>query len=98
MIGGPQTARAREAAEALALGALAFVAADEDRLTRLLASSGLDPADLAARAGDPEFLGFVLDAVLSDEETAATFAAVQQLSPEDLHRARAALPGAAPEW
>ena len=38
---------------ALALRALAWALGDADRASRLLAVTGLDPADLRARAADP---------------------------------------------
>ena len=90
---------AREAAETLALEAFAWIAAEEGRLARFLALSGAAPADLRARAADPEFLGFVLDFLLADEALLTAFAAEAGLAPEAPARARAALPGGdLPSW
>lgn len=54
---------------------------------------------MRARAGDPEFLGFVLDFLLSDEAALVAFAEESGLSPDRPLRARAALPGGQlPHW
>ena len=59
-----EPAAEREAAEALALRALAFLAEDPERLGRFLALTGLGPAELRMRAGDADLLGGVLDHLL----------------------------------
>ena len=87
-----------DSAQALALQMLAFVAGDDDALRRLMAESGLGPNDLATRAADPEFLGCVVDFVLSRENLAAAFCAVAEIRPETAQRARALLPGASSDW
>lgn len=93
-----QPPSAREA-EAVALRALMWMAEDGAALAGLLAASGLAPAELRARAGEPEFLGFALDFVMEDEGRARAFAEAADLDPEALARARAALPGGdAPHW
>jgi hypothetical protein len=48
-----------EAAQALALRALAFLAEDPERLGRFLALSGMGPAELRTRASDPVLLGAI---------------------------------------
>ena len=48
-------------AETVALQALAWIAADPDRLGRLLAETGLAPEEIRAQAENPAFLGGVLD-------------------------------------
>jgi hypothetical protein len=88
------TAAERDAAEALALRALAFLAEDPERLGRFLALSGLGPGELRSRAGDPALLGGVLDHLLSDEPLLLAFAAAQELRPEAVARMRRQLPGA----
>lgn len=89
----------REAAEALALRALGWLAAEPDRIGAFLAASGAGPTELRARAAEPEFLGFVLDFLLADEAALLAFAADSGLPPEAAGRARAALPGGdAPDW
>jgi hypothetical protein len=52
-----------------------------------------------ARAADPEFLGFVLDFLLSDEAALVAFAEEAGIAPDRPLRARAALPGGElPNW
>jgi hypothetical protein len=50
----------REAAETLALRALAYVVGDADLGARFLDLTGLDVATLRARAGEPDILAAVL--------------------------------------
>jgi hypothetical protein len=87
----------REAAEALALRALAWIAADDDRLARFLALSGVGLDEVRARAADAAFLGGVIDCLLGDEQWVTGFAADAGIDPVLPVRARALLPGAAPE-
>jgi hypothetical protein len=89
-------ARARDAAEALALRALAFLAEDPERLGRFLALSGVGPGELRSRAADPVLLGGVLDHLLADERLLMAFVEANDLKPETPARARRHLPGAAP--
>ena len=89
----------RAEAEALALRALAWMAADAALTGRFLAAAGTGPGELRARAGDPEFLGFVLDFLLGDEAALIAFAADEGIDPDLPLRARAALPGGdLPHW
>ena len=90
-----------KAAEAvgLAVKALVWIASDEDLSGAFLAAAGADPGDLRARAADPEFLGFVLDFLLSDEAALVAFADAHGISPDSPMRARTALPGGdLPNW
>ena len=90
---------ARPQAEALAVQALVWMAGDAELVGRFLAATGAGPADLRARAAEPEFLGFVLDFLLADEAALVAFARAEQIRPEQPMRARAALPGGAlPHW
>lgn len=57
----------REAAETLALQALAWLVGEEDLVGVFLGSTGTTESELRARAGDPEFLGSVLDFLLMDD-------------------------------
>jgi len=56
----------REDAAAIGTDALIWLAGRPEELAALLAVSGLDAAALRARAGEPAFLGFVLDFVLAE--------------------------------
>jgi hypothetical protein len=88
----------REAAEALALQAVAMIAADEDLLPRFLALTGCGLDELRARLAESEFLGAVLDFVLENDETAEKLAELAGILPEILLLARSKLPGGAVEW
>ncbi len=86
-------------AEAMAIGALGWLASDEEALGRFLGATGAAPADLRVRAQEPEFLGFVLDFLLGDERLLFSFCDAGGLPYEAPMRARAALPGGdLPNW
>jgi hypothetical protein len=71
----------REAAEALALEALSFLARDPDRIARFLANAGIGPDQLREAAREPGFLGAVLDHLMSDEPLLLTFTESSGLKP-----------------
>jgi Protein of unknown function (DUF3572) len=83
-----------ESAEALALKALTFLTADEDRLDQFLLASGIEPSDLKERVGDPYVLAGVLDHFLENESLLLDFAAAVGVAPREIVRARHKLPGA----
>lgn len=88
-----------EAAADCGVTALAFLAERPEDFLRFLSATGAEIPEVRARAQDPEFLGFVLDFVLAEEELARGFCETAERSPEDLAQARAALPGGAlPNW
>jgi hypothetical protein len=70
-----------ESAEILALQALGWLAGQEDRMSRFLALSGLDPATLRDVAGERETARAVLDFLLSDEELLLDFCEMAQIAP-----------------
>jgi hypothetical protein len=82
-----------DSARSLAVGALAFIAADSDRLNRFLSLTGLGPDNLRTAAADPAFLGSVLDYLVGDEALLVEFAADAGFKPEAVARARAVLCG-----
>ena len=86
-----------EAAQALALTALAYLLEDGDRAARFCAACGMTGTDLATQLGDAAFLGGVLDFVLEDEVLLAEVAGAAGLAPEAVARARRRLPGGPPE-
>lgn len=88
----------REAAEALALKAIAMILADEDLLPHFLALSGCAGDELRARIADPDFLGAVLDFVLENDETVQRLADGAGIAPEAVMVARSRLPGMQVEW
>ena len=88
-----------EAAETVALRALGWLAAEEDLLGVFLGSSGASVDDIRDRAGDPEFLGAVLDFILMDDAWVLGFAEANDLHPDTVFAARQALPGGdLPNW
>ena len=87
-----------DSARSLAVSALAFIAADSDRLTRFLNLTGLGPDNLRTAAADSAFLGSVLDYLVADEELLVAFAADAGLKPEAVGRAHAALCGPTEGW
>lgn len=86
-------ANERDNAEVIALKALAWLAGNEELLPLFLGSSGLAPAELAARAAEPEVLGSVLDFILMDDVWVQGFCDSERLPYDRLMAARAALPG-----
>lgn len=67
---------------AIALKALAFLAAAEDRLARFLALSGVSPEALASGARTPAFQAGVLEHLLADEAMLLEFCANEALRPD----------------
>lgn len=91
--------RIAPSAASLGLDALLWLTGRPEDVGALLALSGMAPADLRRRSAELEFLGFVLDFVLADEDRARAFAEAHGLPPDAALRARAALPGGdAPDW
>lgn len=85
-------------AETVAIGALGWIAGDAELLSTFLGSSGLMPEDLRRRAGEPEVLAAVLDFLLMDDAWVIAFCDTAGLGYDRVRLARAALPGAAPDW
>jgi hypothetical protein len=88
------TSRQRDAAETLALQALAWLAASDDELTRFAEASGVGAEELRARAAEADVLRAVLDFVLADDARLLSFCASHDVEPKDVHMARHALDGA----
>jgi hypothetical protein len=89
----------REGAELLALQALGWIFAQRDLADSFLSVTGASAEEMRVRAGDPEFLGFVLDFLLADEAALLAFAREAGIAPDRPLRARVALPGGAlPHW
>ena len=83
----------------LAVEALGFLASDPDRAGPFLAQAGASPSDLRSEMKNPEFLGFVLDFILSDDAIVVAFAEETNRGPETVQAARAKLPGGdIPHW
>lgn len=89
----------QETAETVALQALAWFAADGERLGHFLGATGASPDSLRDRAQDHDFLVSVLDFLLMDDETVVAFCEAEGLPLSLPAEARAALPGGdIPHW
>lgn len=77
-----------EHAEAIAISAVGFLAADNERIGRFMAVSGIEPADLASQIGNRSFLAGILDYILSDETLLFLFCDYADLNPQMPHAAR----------
>lgn len=75
----------------IALQSLAWIVADPDRSGRLLTLTGLDPAELRARAGEPSLLAAVLGFLEAHEPDLIACAEALGVQPEALVEARRAL-------
>jgi Protein of unknown function (DUF3572) len=81
----------QESAQTLALQALGWLAADDDRFGAFLAAGGMD--------ADPMLHAAVMDFMLSDEAMLLQFCEDCGVKPEAPMQARMALPGGdAPFW
>jgi hypothetical protein len=78
----------RQGAEMTAISALAYLAAEPERLGRFLALSGLGPETIRTAARDPQFLAGVLDYIAGDEALLVDFAREAAIDPVDIGRAR----------
>lgn len=85
--------KSADAAETLALDALAWLAGNEDLLPVFMGATGAGAEDLRSRAGEPEFLGSVLDFLMMDDAWVIAFCEARGLPFDTPMRARAALPG-----
>lgn len=94
---GAADAGAVEAAEALALTAVQFLASEPDRLQRFLDLTGTQPDRLRAHLTDRGFLAGVLDHLLGDEALLTEFAGWAALEPALIGRARRTLGGWRPD-
>jgi hypothetical protein len=83
----------QDAAEALAIQALTFIAGDGERLGRFLAITGIGPAQIRAAAQEPGFLVGVLSYLAGDERLLSAFAAETGLDPSHVGKALVALGG-----
>ena len=81
----------REAAEAIALQGLTFLAEDPARMLRFLKLTGLELDEVRALAGTPELCLAVLEHLAGDESLLLIFAANRGVAAENVGRAIAVL-------
>jgi hypothetical protein len=82
----------REGAEALAIAALNFVAADPALLARFLAVTGIEARSIRQAAQEPGFLAGVLQFIAAHEPTLTAFADSAAVEPSSIVRAMRMLP------
>ena len=82
-----------EAAETLALEALAFLAGSSDELASFVENSGIGAGELRSRAGEADVLRAVLDFLLAQDKRLLAFCAAENIEPRDVHLARHVLDG-----
>ncbi|MGN6142436.1 MAG: DUF3572 domain-containing protein [Mesorhizobium sp.] len=82
----------REEAEAVAIRALGFVAADPELLPRFLALTGIEASSIRRAAAEPGFLAGVLQFVLAHEPTLMRFCEETGTPPPAVGMALKALP------
>ncbi|MDZ5696364.1 MULTISPECIES: DUF3572 domain-containing protein [Phyllobacteriaceae] len=88
----------QEQAEAIAIQALSFIAADPELLPRFLALTGIEAGQIRQAAREPGFLGGVLQFVLAHEPTLLSFSEQSGIAPEHVAAARQHLPFGKEDW
>ncbi|QPC87614.1 DUF3572 family protein [Mesorhizobium sp. NBSH29] len=79
-------------AEAVAIAALGFIAADPELLPRFLALTGIEVSSIRAAALEPGFLAGVLQFIAAHEPTLLRFAEATGTPPRAILAAQRALP------
>jgi hypothetical protein len=82
----------RDEAENIAIAALGFVASDPALLPRFLAITGIEASFIREAAAEPGFLAGVLEFIVAHEPTLLRFSEETGTRPEDVLKARRALP------
>lgn len=83
----------QDSAETLGLQVLGWLAANDELLPVFQNASGVSESDIRAGAGDPHFLGAVLDFVMMDDAWVIACCSVLSVPNSSLFEARQALPG-----
>jgi hypothetical protein len=94
--GRPQLPKTLEAAEAIALQGLAFLAEEPRRLQHFVTVTGFAPEELRARADTPQLLTAVLEHLAGDESLLLVFTASRGIAPEAITPAIALLQAGVP--
>lgn len=89
----------RESAETLALQAFSWLLGQDDLVGLFLNATGAGQGELASLAGDPVFLGAVLDFLMEDDARVIGFCDAHGLPYPAVMQARQELPGGQlPNW
>lgn len=88
-------ALSRDAAEQLALRAIAWLAANDELLPVFMGSTGADEAAFREGLEAPEFQASVLDFLMMDDAWVMAFCDSEAIPYDRMMQARAALPGGA---
>ena len=86
-------AMSQESAEVVGLKALEWLISEEDVLSVFMGSTGASAGDVRSGAGDPAFLGAVLDFILMDDNWVRSMCDCAGVSYDQPMMARQALPG-----
>mgnify|MGYP001596580529 CR=1 FL=1 len=84
----PEPKERQDAAAAVAIAALSFIASEPERLGRFLALTGIGPESIRDAAREPDFLLGVLDHLAGDETLLLAFADQNELDPVQVAWAR----------
>ncbi len=86
-------------AETMALDVLLWLSGEDELVGNFMARTGAEVQDLRTQAQNPDFLGFVMDFVLSDDRLVMSCAQSIGVAPESLAQLRMHLPGGdTPNW
>lgn len=88
----PDNASRHQAAEAMAINALGFIAADPELLPRFLAITGIEASSIRRASAEPGFLAGVLQFILAHEPTLLRFAQETGVPPASVGEAQKHLP------
>jgi hypothetical protein len=89
----------KDAAEALAIQALGWIAGSDDLMGTFMGATGASVDDVRAQASDPAFLGSVLDFLLMDDAWVTGFCDASGFDYQRPMIARQLLPGGElPNW
>lgn len=83
----------REAAEAIAIQALSYIASNDELLGRFMETTGLTLGELRGAANEPGFLSAVLAFIRQDEPECLSFSSNAGLSHTDIQGAAMVLEG-----
>ncbi|MEO1281712.1 MAG: DUF3572 family protein [Pseudomonadota bacterium] len=87
-----------ETAQAIALEAVRFLAADPSHLAHFLQETGMGPQDLKDALSEQSFQAGILAHLMADEQILLTFSSTTGIDPETIECAQGTLSGRAQEY